>query len=367
VRSRGQASTEYVAILLVVAALLAVAAVAMPGVGERVVAAFRTAICIAGGDVCRESDAAAAGLQPCVMRARSSREETAVEIALLRLGENGEWQLALQSDGTALVSRLDEAEAGMTGGIGFTFSPAGIDASVDGSIVGGYHGGRAWRFRDARAAAAFIAHGGGSRPPDVSWHALGGHADGFAGFDAGAELARAGLTASFASALGLRDDGPRRTLTLDLQLETPDLGVELPGFPAVPGDLRELVAEVTWEHGELRELALRTAAADGHRLDEFTGRLDLRVAANRASAARLLGAPTPARLRALWQRIIRDGVVEFGGYEVSERRRGFNIATRLGLALGATQQRIASERRLVDALAWVRGGPPQRRFDCLGV
>jgi hypothetical protein len=367
VHCRGQASTEYVAILLVVAALLAVAAVALPGVGERVVAAVRTAICIAGGDVCRRSDAAAAGLEPCVTRARSSRTETAVDVAFVRLGENGEWQLTLRSDGGALVSRLDENEAGMTGGIGFTFSPAGIDAAAEASIVGGYRGGRAWRFRDARAAAAFIADGDHSRPPDVRWHALGGHADGYAGFDTGAELARAGLTASFASALGLRDDGRRRTLTLDLGLEEPDLGIELPGFPAAPGELRELVAEVTWERGRLRELAVRMAAGDRERLEEFSGRLDLRAAGNRAFAARLLGAPTAGRLRALWRRIIGHGVVEYGGYRVSERRRGFNVASRLGLALGVTHQRIASERRLVDALAWIRGGPQQRRFDCLGV
>ena len=366
-RSRGQASTEYVAILLAVAALLSVAAVAVPGVGERVAAAVRTAMCIAGGDVCRGSDAAAAGLAPCVTRARSARVETAVDLALLRIGENGEWRLALRSDGTALVARLDENEAGMTGGVGFTFSPAGIDASVDGSVVGGYHGGRAWRFADARAAAAFIADGGSSRPPDVSWHALGGRADGFAGFDAGAELARAGLTASFESALGVRSEGARRTLTLDLGLEAPDLGIDRPGFPGVPGERRGLVAELTWEHGALRQLELRAASADGARLEELTGRLDLRDAGNRGFAARQLGAPTAARLRELFARMANHGVVELSGYEASERRRGFEVAGRLGVALGLTHHRIASERRLVDALAWVRGGPPQRRFDCLGV
>jgi hypothetical protein len=201
----------------------------------------------------------------------------------------------------------------------------------------------------------------------VSWHALGGHADGYAGFDSAAELARAGLSASFGSALGIRADGPRRTLTLDLGLDAPDPGVALPGFPAAAGDLRELVAELTWEHGGLREIALRTAGGDGARLEEFAGRLDLRDAGNRAFASRLLGAPTPARLDALWQRIVSHGVVEFGGYEVAERRRGFNVASRLGVAFGMMHQRIASERRLVEALTWIRGGPPQRRFDCLGV
>jgi hypothetical protein len=367
VRSRGQASTEYVAILLVVvAALLAVAAVAVPGVGERVVAAVRTGICIVGGDVCRSSDAAAAGLAPCVTRARTSRAETTVDIAVVRLGENGEWQLALQSAGSAVVSRLDEGEAGVIAGVGFTFSPAGIDASAHASVVGGYHGGRAWRFPDARSATAFVEDGVPRRPPDVSWHALGGHADGWAGFDS-RELARAGLTMSAASALGVRNDGPRRTLTLDLRVEEPALDVDLPGFPAAPGELRTLVVDVTWERGSLRELALRSATADEQRLEEFTGRLDLRDPDNRAAVGRLLGAPTPARLRSLWRRIISHGVVEFGGYEVSQRRRGFNVATRLVLALGATRERITSERRLVDALAWVRGGPPQRRFDCLGV
>ena len=39
----------------------------------------------------------------------------------------------------------------------------------------------------------------------------------------------------------------------------------------------------------------------------------------------------------------------------------------VGRRLGLTHERVSSERRLTEALAWVRGGPPQRRFDCLGV
>ena len=39
----------------------------------------------------------------------------------------------------------------------------------------------------------------------------------------------------------------------------------------------------------------------------------------------------------------------------------------IGVALGLSHERVTAERRLVDAVAWVRGGPPQRRFDCLGV
>jgi hypothetical protein len=374
VRNRGQASTEYVAIILVVGTLLAVAATAVPGVGERLVDAVRTGICIAGGDICRTSDAAAAGLDPCVTRARTSREETTLDIAVVRLGEHGEWQLALQSDGRALVTQLDENEIGGTAGVGLTFSPIGVEAEASVAVVAGFHGGRAWRFPDARSASAFLdgAMRDGSmheaRPPDVRWRAIRSHADGRAGVSI-ADLARAGMTASAGSAIGLRSDGARRTLTLDLGVDDPRFSADLPGFPAAAGRRRSWIADVSWEGGSVREIALRAALGSAERLEEYTARLDLRDPANRAVAARLLqpGLSTAADLRALAARIRSHGVVEYDDYDVSERRRGFSVASKLGLALGLTHHRIASERRLVAAVAWIRGGPPQRRFDCLGV
>ena len=115
----GQASAEYVALLLVATlALAGIAAVAVPGVGERLVRTVRTGICIVGGDVCRGADARAAGLPPCLTRERSRRQETTIDIAVVRLGGNGEWQLALRSDGSAVVTRLAEAAGGATAGVG---------------------------------------------------------------------------------------------------------------------------------------------------------------------------------------------------------------------------------------------------------
>src|SRR5918994_5963919 len=80
-RTTGQASAEYVATLLVVAAVLAGAgtAVAVPGVAERVVTTVRTGICIVGGDVCRGGDAEAAGLPPCLTRERARGEGTTLD------------------------------------------------------------------------------------------------------------------------------------------------------------------------------------------------------------------------------------------------------------------------------------------------
>jgi len=376
-RTAGQASTEYVGILLVIVAVLAAggaAAAAIPGVGERIGKTVRTGICIVGGDVCRTSDAAAAGLPPCVTSAESARQDTTLDIAVVRLGGHGEWLLALQSDGGAVVTRLEQNEVGGTVGVGLTFSPAGIEGAATAAATIGYRSGRAWRFPDAAAARAFLdgarrdATVTAGREPDTRWDAIAAGGSAVVG-GAIADLTRAGLTTSADGALGLRQDGARKTLTLDLGAEDPGLALDLPGFPAAPAGVRAAVAEISWESGAVRELALRTATAKDGRLEELTARLDLRDPESRAIAERLVrpSGRMPDDLRALARRIATHGIVERTGYSIAERRRGFSVAGRLGVALGLSHERITAERRITDALAWVRGGPPQRRFDCLGM
>lgn len=374
-RNAGQASTDYVAVLLVVGVLLTAAgaaAAAVPGVGDRIAHAVRTGICIVGGDVCRSADAAAAGLDPCVTRARHDGTSTTLDVAVLRVGERGEWQIALRSDGSALVTRLEGSEIGGSLGVGVTFSPAGIDASARATVTAGYRGGRAWHFDDAAAAAAFLerARGGGGpdRAPDVRWDGLGGNGTADVSLAIG-ELASAGIETAVDGALGLRRQGSRRTLSLDLGAEAPHLVADVPGLSLPPGKRTAIVVDVTWETGTARELALRTATASGDRMEELTARLDLTDPESRAVAERALrpGGDQRADLRALAVRIAGHGVVERAGYVTTEDRRGISVAGRLGVALGLSHERVTGERRLVDAIAWVRGGPPQRRFDCLGV
>jgi len=371
----GQAAAEYIAILLVAGALLAGAAavaVAVPGVGDRVVAAVRTGICIAGGDLCRTADAAAAGLPPCLTRERGERQDTTIDIAVVRVGGHGEWQLALRSDGGAVVTRLEENEVGGTVGVGVSFSPVGIDAGASATLSAGYRSGRAWRFADAAAARAFLdgarrdARVSAGRAPDERWDALAGSADAQAAA-AVADLARMGVEAGGEAVLGLRRAGDTRTVTLDLGSDAPAIAIALPGFPAAPGIRRGVVAELTWVRGVPRELALRAARAGGDRVEEYTARLDLRDPASRALAERALRPGDGAALRALAARIGSHGTVERDGYAVTRERHGFSVGGRLGVALGLAHERVTEERRLVDAIAWVNGGPPQRRFDCLGV
>ena len=62
--------------------------------------------------MCRDADAAAAGLAPCVTGERTERQDTTLDLAVVRLGGDGEWQIALRSDGGAVVTRLEENDAG---------------------------------------------------------------------------------------------------------------------------------------------------------------------------------------------------------------------------------------------------------------
>ena len=276
----------------------------------------------------------------------------------MRLGGHGEWQLALRSDGSAVVTRLEENEAGGSAGVGVSFSPAGLDASASVTLTAGYRSGRAWRFDGAAAARAFLD--GARRDADVS---AGARRPTSAGTpsrapparEAGAALAglaELGVEARRDAVLGLRRDGAARTVTRRHRQSTRrPRRWTLPGFPATPAARRAVVAEVTWAGDGVRELALRTASRAGDRLEEVTARLDLRDPASRALAERLLRpGDEAADLRALGARIATHGSVERDGYAVTEDRRGFSVAGRLGVALGLAHERVTAERRLTDAV-----------------
>ncbi len=268
------------------------------------------------------------------------------------------------------MTRLQGNEGGVTAGAGVTFSPLGVDAKVTGAVTLGYRGGEAWHFPDARSAAAFLsaarsdAEAKAARPPSVRWSGLAADAGGAAAV-AVADLASAGLDVGADGVIGLRTEGSRRTLAVEVGRRDLRLFGDLPGFPSAAGATGGAVAEVTWAGGALEELALRTARAAGDRRDEFVARLPLTDPAARAAAREVLrpGGDGMAALAAL---IARSGVLEHAVYDVREHRRGISVAGRLGVSLGFRHERASGERRLVGATTVVRGGPPQQRFDCLG-
>src|SRR4051812_35158615 len=99
--SRGQASVEYIAAVALVVLALAGAGMAMaaPELPGAVVAKLRLALCIVGGDVCRRSDAAARGLEPCLVSGEEHARETGLSFLFIRGSGSEVWSVERLSDG----------------------------------------------------------------------------------------------------------------------------------------------------------------------------------------------------------------------------------------------------------------------------
>src|SRR4051794_26972794 len=381
--SRGQASLEYVGLLGVVAVALAGAGAATgvaAGIPRAVVHAARTGICIAGGDVCRASDAAAAGLAPCLTGETAQGRGVALTVLSLHLGHHGSWTVAQRSDGSVLITQLQDDAIGLAGGVGLALGPVvdvGADATFDVSLA---HG-QAWELPSAAAASALIAavRRGDDPPVAPTWRF--GDAGEELDASAGVSLPGATLTALEASggmAVGLRVGHGERTTYVRLHAEVATaLGALVPGARGGSGGPdgggAPLLLGVTRDAHGLRELSFRRAAPGATRGEvvETVGRLDLRDPVNRAIAEPLLARrmPWPAELanalRAVILRTARAGVVERSVYAVEDRSHEWAGALELGVAVGLDVSELDVRRRLVDAGAWVAGTPERHRADCL--
>jgi hypothetical protein len=383
----GQSSLEYVGLLALVATALAVAAPAagFAGVPAQVARVMRTGVCIVGGDVCRSSDAAAAGLAPCTLSDRRRGGGLAVTVLSVRVGGDHQWLVAQRSDGSIAVTQVARDVLGAAGGLGYEIGPlkAGIEGEAGIQVAAGV----GWEFPDAATANRFLseARSGFSSavrrwPPAwrsgeaglaaSGWAGLGVLATGEGGRAAGGPAA--GIEVAAETALGARIARGRTTLYLRAETSGPRTTGALAGLldagPAGP-----VVAEYTRDRGGPRELAFRVTArgAREHEAVETVARLDLRDAANRAVAERLLRHRTPwppavARdLRDAIRHTVRTGVVERSVYAVEDASRSLEVAARLGAEVGVEAGYAKVDRRLVEASAWT-GGPQERaREDCI--
>jgi hypothetical protein len=371
----GQATTEYAGLLaLIAAALLGAGMIVGVDVGAAVAKGIRTGICIVGGDVCRSSDAAAAGLEPCTMGDRSGGSGAMISVAWVRLGNSGGWTVATRSDGSVLVTRTRARKGGAGGGIGLEASPFGLSLGVEGKLDVELMSGATWVFPDGDAAARFLAHPDEARTTPT-WRF--GEAGEVLTGEAGVEIAGAPLTvvgASARGAAGARVGQGRTTLYIRSKIES-GAEVWLPGHSAAlagPGTA-DVMVEITLEHGAFREIAFRTAGvAAGHgQVVDTVARLDLRDPDNRAAAARLLTRrlPWPAdvaqELHQLMLYTVRRGTVERAVYDVRDESGTFELAARLGEELGIELDKVKVQRRLVAASAWTPGSQERVREDCL--
>jgi hypothetical protein len=373
----GQASAEYTAVLALVAAVLAGAGAVLGvgGVAEAVAAGVRTGICIVAGDVCRASDAEAAGLGPCTVGERAHGGGATLTLASVRLGSDDVWTVARRSDGSVLVTRTREGSVGVGAGVGVEASPFALELGVEGNYDFTLASGRAWELPDAAAAARFLGQDDEDRPPPT-WRF--GDAGSVLSGDAGVEIGGAMLTgveAAATAAAGARTGRGLTTLYVRARLDGPGASVWLPGAGArLAGPTTgNLIVELTRDGGGLREIAFRTAEPGARKgqVVETVGRLDLRGATNRAAAEPLLARRLPwpsgvaADLRTVLRRTVQAGVVERAVYELRDDSRDLEVAARLGLELGIDLDRVSVDRHLVAASAWTPGSRERERLDCL--
>jgi hypothetical protein len=366
-------SVEYTALVaLVAAALTGAGVVAGPrAVGQAVAGVARTGICIVGGDVCRASDARAAGLQPCTVDDHTRGEGLALTVASVRFGADDRWTAARRSDGSVVITHSDERRLGGKVGIGAEASPLGITAELTGKVDYALTSGRAWEFRDAAAAVRFLRDREGVEP---TWRfgAVGSVVTAEAELEAGPVTFTQFETTARAAA-GARVGRGLTTYYVRTRADTVAGGVKLPGLGLrVAGpSTGDTVIELTRDGAGLRELAFRRVqSGEPGQVVETVARLDLRDAGHRAAAEPLLSLRLPwppaaaHELRVLAARAARSGIVERAVYDVADESGGLELSASLGLSVGIDASEAHVDRRLVAAHAWTQGSRARERVDC---
>jgi hypothetical protein len=367
------ASAEYTALLGLVGAALAGtgAVVGVEAIGETVANGVRTGICIVAGDVCRASDAEAAGLAPCTVAESTRGEGLTFTVASIRFGADDEWTASRRSDGTVIVTHSDERRLGGKVGIGVEASPLGVNAEVSGKVDYALTSGRAWEFPDSDSARRFLDDQDREQHVPATWRF--GDVGAVVGGEAEAGLGPLTLTefeATARAASGARVGRGLTTYYVRTRADSFAGGISLPGVDArVEGpSTGDSVVEVTRDRGGPREIAFRRVQRgmrDGQ-VVETVARLDLRDPGNRAAAEPLLewGPGVAGELRVLVARAVRSGIVERAVYDVDDDSEGLEIGASLGVSIGVDASETELDRRLVAAQAWTDGSRARDRADC---
>src|SRR4051794_35471475 len=170
---QGQASTELVALLLLVAAVLGAAALAAGPAGARsalgatVRREVARAICLVGA----APSGCAADHVPCVVATGRTATDAHVDLLVLRLGGGHAVLREVRSDGTVAVTLVDHLDGALQDAAGTSAElwAGGRSFALGGEATAGAvvraGRGRTWTFPSAAAADAFL-RGAGGRGPD---------------------------------------------------------------------------------------------------------------------------------------------------------------------------------------------------------
>lgn len=375
-RSRcGQATSDYVALLCLVAVFLAGAGAAVAGapVAASVAHALRLALCAVGGDVCLGSQARAAGLEPCVVADERYRSRWSASGLIFKSSQEHSYAIERRSDGGITVTAGHDRDAGAGIRVGARLGPAA--ASVEAGAAGGWRSGMVWELAGARALRSFLRRA--PRPHriehDADWRRAGLPAPStrFLAGGASAELqasVEAGVviplvTAGGRAALGRRV-GPRGTAWY--------FDVPAASARALGGSLPEVeLARVgPWSveldaptGSRVERVVLRSAARGANPGEEIqlTRVVDLDEGRAAAAVRDLL---SPARTVAAARALGRMGSLQRDVYRVRELDSGLD-AELAAAVVGLGHADARSSRRLISSTVVDPEGRVARRADCL--
>jgi hypothetical protein len=414
---RGQATVEYVALVLLLAIALggALVLVAGAGIGDRVTAAMRRALCVVTGGSCADD------AHPCVVASRREGESLELDAGFVRLGGEDALLREDRADGTVALTLLHSRSGGVVAGVG---AEAHLDVggpavsfgnTLRAAALARSGEGATYVARDAREAAdlerrlqqsvlarrpqATIAVPDGGPPmllrpmprlPEpVETFGEAGSSLSLSGGVGVAGVAKAGVRIGAEDTDGERVDRRtgRRTVylhardgasgslklllptlegtrareelyavTLDRDGEPLELEVGASGVVAAGVSVPAVAA------GAARALGARAARP---RLLELDERLDLTDPDNRAAAGDFLGAVLsprpavgsgPAVAGALRARLDAAGTARARTYALDESDRGAGGHLGAGLRLGGAIGERTSTTRLLSAAAHAPGG-----------
>ena len=393
---RGQATTDYIALLAVVVALVAVGAtltgVGAPGVVNAVRAQIAHALCIVTGRACHAERSL-----PCTVAMRRESRRFGLNLAFIRLDKNRLVIREQLSDRTVRLTLINRFGAGAEGGLGANvqvdqnLNSGGVGREVKFGAGGLYGTGKIFRARNAREADAIVrALERGDRTPvgpRESVYEVGIKAT-------GSLKLGPSLNAQSTRIVGLRRDlkTGATTVTLNIGDSASALLESVVGGPTGSADTNALLAlklDRRRRPLELSLLASGTIAAGakfskalatplalsdsdavpaniGGRRWEFGARVDLTDPQVATAWKRFRGSPaSPAAIRGLGQALRDRAHLDLRTY----RARNSSNGTALGLALfakfGVETERSIDRFNLLAASSRPPGGLWEPRLDCV--
>lgn len=415
---RGQAASEYVALVALVAVALALAAgLTSGGVGSHVLAGIQRGLCRVTPLHCPPPQPPRADLAACPLERRTRSEDFAATIAVVRLGTRGVLTATRLSDGRVTVSLAHGKALGGEVGLGarLRLGRRSLGEAQSARAGAEWTSGRSWTFSSEPAARRFVETYGRKATLEgklldnvrsrcsILCDAL--------GWDPHEELpppdetfAERGVAAELKAALGTRTDARFDAKALLGRQERRDgsrtwyvkLGatataaLELPGAAlsgAAAGDA--VLAYELDAAGRPRSLnvalagELRGRAEIGHAvgpaqasiaggaglLVELDATLDLREPANRAAAAGLFHALTdpralPRAASRLGNRIARHARLDRRIFAATRDTTGIGAGVARGYKLDAGIDATSDHLRLLAAETRLPGLPFLPRDDC---